>query len=221
MPIETDTQLETAHGWTFRFRRAAQSPSQILLLLHGWTGDENSMWAFTRNFPAHYAIVSPRAPHPALHERGGYSWRVLKPGTWGVPTLAELRVAADALVTFVDEWSASVSTDAARFNVIGFSQGGAMATVLAALHPQRMRRVAVLAGFVPPGVDAFLRPNLLTEIPFFWAHGRQDEMIPLVRAQQSINLLEAAGAEVNLCQADVGHKVGKDCRRALEIFFEN
>jgi phospholipase/carboxylesterase len=202
-------------------RRAAAFPARTLLLLHGWTGDENSMWPFVFHFPPHYEIVAPRAPHPARHERGGYSWRVLKPGTWGVPTLDELRVAGDALVSFVDEWSASVSRQAARFDVIGFSQGGAMATVLAALYPQRLGRVAVLSGFVAPGVEAFLRPGLLTDIPFFWAHGTQDEMVPIVRAEAGLKQLKAAGARVQFCRSDVGHKVGRECRAALERFFKD
>lgn len=178
------------------------------------------MWAFMRNFPTHYEIISPRGPHPSDHEKGGYSWRVLKPGTWGVPTLTELRVATDALVSFVDEWSATVSVDAARFDVIGFSQGGAMANTLAIQYPERMRKVGILAGFVPPGADDLLRPDLLTDIPFFWAHGTQDDMVSIERAQQSIEILQQAGADVHLCQAEVGHKVGKDCRQALEHFFK-
>ena len=200
-------------------RRATQDPARVLLLLHGWTGDENSMGSLVRNFFPDYEMLAPRAPHPSDDEKGGYSWRILKPGTWGIPTFDELRPATDALVSLVDEWSASVSIDAARFDVVGFSQGGAMATMLAALYPERIRKMGILAGFVPPGVDAHLRPDMLTHIPFFWAHGTEDKMVPLERAHKSIEILEEAGAQVHLCQATVGHKVGKECRHALAHFF--
>jgi len=33
----------TYNGWTMRVRHATQEPARFLLLLHGWTGDENSM----------------------------------------------------------------------------------------------------------------------------------------------------------------------------------
>ena len=218
MQTETNTTVFDQFGWTFRVRTLAEDANRILLLLHGWTGDENSMWAFTRNIPSRYALISPRAPHPAPADKGGYSWREIKPGTWGSPTLEELRLAANALVSLVDKWSASVKIASPIFDIVGFSQGAALATTIAALHPLRVNKVAVLSGFIPPGVDSVLRPGLLDNVRFFWAHGTQDELIPIERGRVSIKLLEGAGADVYLCQADIGHKVSKDCRRALDAF---
>jgi len=218
LQIETNTIALDQFGWTFCIRPIEEPPSRVLLLLHGWTGDENSMWTFTRNFSSDYAILAPRAPYSAPAEKGGFSWRAIKPGTWGSPTLEELHLAADALVSLVDDWSASVEIASSTFDVVGFSQGAALATTLAALHPARVDKVVVLSGFVPPGVDALLCPHLLDGIRFFWAHGTQDEMIPIERGRAAIALLQKAGASVHLCQSDIGHKVSKDCRRALEVF---
>jgi len=219
--IKTKTTLLEKFGWRFRIRPIESEPSRVLLLLHGWTGDESSMWTFASNFSSDYAIIAPRAPYPASVEKGGYSWREMKPGTWGSPTLEELHFAADALVSLVDEWSASVKIASPTFDIVGFSQGAALAITLAALHPARVDKVAVLSGFVPRGVDALLHPNLLDGIYFFWAHGTQDEMISIERGRASVELLQKAGADVHLCQADVGHKVSKDCRRALEVFLSD
>ncbi len=220
MQTETKVTILDQFGWTFRIRPVDENPTRVLLLLHGWTGDENSMWAFTRNFPAHYAIIAPRAPHLAPREKGGYSWRELKPGTWGSPTREELQVAGDALVSLVDEWSATLNISSTTFDVIGFSQGGALATTLAVLYPSRIGKMAVLAGFVPKGVDALLRPGLLKGIECFWAHGRQDELVTFERGQTSAQWLEDAGALVRFCEAEVGHRVSRDCRRALDIFLK-
>ncbi len=205
-------------GWTFRIRPQAEDASRTLLLLHGWTGDENSMSSFTRNISSDYALISPRAPYSAPADKGGYSWREIKPGTWGSPTLEELHLAADSLVSLVDKWQDSVKITSPTFDIVGFSQGAALATTIAALHPSRVDKVAVLSSFIPPGVDSVLRPNLLGNIRFFWAHGNNDELIPVERGLASIKLLEKAGADVLLCQADVGHRVSKDCRRALDAF---
>jgi phospholipase/carboxylesterase len=207
----------TYNGWTMRVRHAAQHPARFLLLLHGWTGDENSMWLFARNLPADLWIAAPRAPYTA--PEGGYSWRPLQPGTWGLPSLSDLRPAAEALLRLVDEVSASVGVDASQFDVAGFSQGGALTNTLALLYPQRIRRAAVLAGFMPGGVDDLLARRVLQGKPFFVAHGAQDNLVPLERARQSVELLEQAGAQVIFCQADVGHKVSADCLRSLESFF--
>ncbi len=218
MQIENKTQLREESNWLFRVSQQEKSPSHVLLLLHGWTGDENSMWTFTRNFPSDYAILAPRAPYPALAEKGGFSWREIKPGTWGAPTLDELHFAADSLVSLVDFWLDSAKMASLTFDIVGFSQGGALAATIATLYPKRVEKVAVLSGFIPPGVDVLLQPDLLKKKRFFWAHGTKDEMISFERGRAGIELLQNAGAEVTLCQADIGHKVSKDCRRALDIF---
>ena len=43
-------------------------------------------------------------------------------------------------------------------------------------------------------------------------------MIPLDRARASMALLEQAGAQVTYCEDDVGHKLGANCRHALEKY---
>lgn len=218
MPDVNNTHQMTYNGWTMRVRHAAQKPARFMLLLHGWTGDENSMWVFARKFPADLWIAAPRAPHPA--EGSGYSWRAIQPGTRGLPTLSELKPAADSLIHLVDDVSASIGVDAEQFDLAGFSQGGALVNALTLLHPERIRRAAVLAGFMPGGVDDWLARRVLADKPIFVAHGTQDELVPLERAQQSVKLLQQAGARVTFCEAEVGHKVSADCLRGLETFFE-
>ncbi|MBT3336313.1 MAG: alpha/beta fold hydrolase [Anaerolineae bacterium] len=220
MQIETKSTVLDQFGWTFRVSQVDESADRVLLLLHGWTGDENSMWAFMRNAPPNYAIIAPRAPYLAPKDKGGYSWREMKPGTWGSPTREELQLAGDALVSLVDEWSDTLSISSTTFDVIGFSQGGALATTLAALYPSRIYKMAVLAGFIPEGVDAILRPGLLKNIRCFWAHGTQDELVSFERGRASLKMLDEAGAQIQFCEADVGHRVSKDCRRALDAFLE-
>ena len=221
MQIETNTTLLDQFGWTFRVSPIVDAPTRVLLILHGWTGDENSMWAFTHNLSTSYSIIAPRAPYAAPPDKGGYSWRDLKPGTWGSPTLEELGLAADALVSFVDKWSASLSIKSPTFDMVGFSQGGALANTLAALHPERVGKVAVLSGFVPSGAEKLLHPGLMDEIRFFWSHGTKDEVISFERGRASIELLQNAGADVQLCQSEVGHRVSKECWRSLATFLKN
>jgi phospholipase/carboxylesterase len=211
----------TYNGWTMRVRHAMEEPARFMLLLHGWTGDENSMWIFTNRFPADMWIAAPRAPHAS--KEGGYSWRPLhsvQDSGWGLPTLSDLKPAAEGLIRLVDNVSASAGVDASQFEVAGFSQGGALANVLTLLYPQRIRKAAVLAGFMPAGVDDLLERRALAGKHFFVAHGTQDNLVPFERARGSIELLEKGGAQVTFCEAEVGHKLSADCLRALEAFFK-
>ena len=221
MPDANNTRQMTYNGWTMRVRHAMEEPARFMLLLHGWTGDENSMWIFTNRFPADMWIAAPRAPHAS--KEGGYSWRPLhsvQDSGWGLPTLSDLKPAAEGLIRLVDNVSASAGVDASQFEVAGFSQGGALANVLTLLYPQRIRKAAVLAGFMPAGVDDLLERRALAGKHFFVAHGTQDNLVPFERARGSIELLEKGGAQVTFCEAEVGHKLSADCLRALETFFK-
>jgi phospholipase/carboxylesterase len=223
VPDPINTSLIQFNNWTLRVREATQQPSRLLLLIHGFTGDENSMWVFARDLPAKYWMAAPRAPHSA--EPFGYSWRSVRSSTFARPSLEQLLPAAEALIRLVDEYQASVRLEASpeqrrRIDVMGFSQGAAMSNVLALLYPQRVRKIGILAGFVPSGLDEIIRQRPLAGKTIFVTHGTKDEMIPIDRARASMELLEQAGAKITYCEDEVGHKVSLNCMRALRSYFE-
>jgi phospholipase/carboxylesterase len=213
------TSLITFRDWTLRVRESTGMDSRLLLLIHGLTGDENVMWIFARDLASEYWMVAPRAPHPSGMAQGGYSWRPSQTEAEDRPTLDELRESAEALLRLVDEYAASVSIDASTFDVLGFSQGAAMASILAFLYPQRLGKVGMLAGFVPSGLEELISQRPIEGKPFFVAHGTRDETIPIERARASVEILEKAGARVSFCEDAVGHKISVNCLRALKTFF--
>ncbi|MEW5939121.1 MAG: hypothetical protein AB1750_05630 [Chloroflexota bacterium] len=217
MRVPNNASLVEYEGWTLRVREPSARPSRLLLMLHGWTGDENSMWVFVRNFPADYLILAPRGPH--VSPNGGYSWRTHPTGTFGRPSLTDLRDSAHALIRLVDSDPARAGIDAGQFDVMGFSQGAALSNVLNCLYPQRVRKAGILAGFMPSGMEELVAQKPLSGKPVFVTHGTQDNLVPIDRARASMALLEQAGAQITYCEADVGHKVSADCLRALETFF--
>lgn len=219
MPDPNKTSLIEFNNWTLRVREAA-SPAlrpRLLLLIHGLTGDENSMWVFARNLPSSYWIIAPRGPHRA--EPSGYSWRErFDSSQFGRPTVEQLRVGVEGLIRLVDEYAASTGIDASTFDVMGFSQGAAMCNVLAFLYPQRVRKTGILAGFVPGGLEELISHRPLEGKPFFVTHGTKDDTVSIERARESIAILEQAGAQVTYCEDEVGHKVSVNCLRALKDF---
>jgi phospholipase/carboxylesterase len=214
-----DTTLISFNDWTLRIRESAHLSPRLLLLIHGLTGDENSMWVFARDFPAQYWIVAPRAPHVSQMEQGGYSWRPPQNENLNQLSLDQLRSSAEGLIRLVDEYSASAGLEAGTFDVMGFSQGAGMCNALAFLYPQRIRKVGILAGFVPSGLDGLVSHRPLEGKPYFVAHGTKDESVIIDRARASIKILEQAGAKVTYCEDEVGHKVSVSCLRALKKFF--
>ncbi|PWH11774.1 MAG: hypothetical protein DDG60_16490 [Anaerolineae bacterium] len=211
--MKPSTTLLTFEDWTLR---VLPSPAKrILLMLHGWTGDENSMWVFARNFPTDYYIIAPRAPYPAPET--GYSWRAPAPrGSW--PTLDLMRPSAEALLDLLEAFGRAYGLDASTVDVIGFSQGGAMTFTLGWLYPQRIRKMGILAGFAPQGAEDRFQPTLLSGKHVFVAHGTQDTMVPLAMAQRTIHLLQSAGATVTYSESHVGHKLSAEGLAALETY---
>ena len=219
MRTATDTELTSFGDWTLRVRPSQSANPRLLVLLHGWTGDENSMWIFTRGLSPDYWMIAPRAPHAA--DPSGFSWRPLHSSTLGLPSLDSLSPAADGLIKLIDEYSASVKLDAQQFDLIGFSQGAVMTNLIGILRPHRIRKMGVLAGFVPAGLEQLILQKPLAGKKIFVAHGTQDQMIPINRAHASMALLEQAGAQITYCEDEVGHKLSVNCLRSLETYLQD
>ncbi|MGE5071802.1 MAG: alpha/beta hydrolase [Anaerolineae bacterium] len=217
MDVQNETELITFRDWTLRVRPAVQHPARLLLLVHGWTGDENSMWVFAHNLPASYHIVAPRAPY--VTRPSGYSWRPQESGDHDRPTFEQLHPAADALIQGIDAYASANHIDSSSLDAMGFSQGAALVGSLSLLYPARIGRAALLAGFLPEGAQPLVGPRPLDGKPFFVGHGTRDERVPVAEARRSVELLERAGATVVYCEDDVGHKLGLKCLHALRAFF--
>ena len=226
MQTAINTELIAFDNWTLRVRPSQSANPRLLLLIHGWTGDENSMWVFTRGLSPDYWMMAPRALHAA--ESSGFSWRPprgtirhAQGGDFGVPSLESLLPSVEALMLLIDQYSASVKLDARQFDLFGFSQGAAMVNLIGLLHPHRVRKMGVLAGFMPPGVDDLISKRPLVGKNIFVAHGTLDQKVPVDLARASMGLLEQAGAQITYCEDDVGHKLSANCLRALEDYLSS
>lgn len=214
-----ETELIEFDGWTLRTKNSTAQIPKLLVLIHGWTGDENSMWVFARKLAPQYWMIAPRAPYPA--EPSGFSWRPPQPELFGRPSLEALKPSVEALIRLIDEYAASVKLDARQFDAVGFSQGGAMVNALGALYPQRVRKMGVLAGFVPYQMEEIIQSKPLVGKNIFVAHGTQDEMVTIKRAYASMDLLKQAGATVTYFEDAIGHKMSASGVKALKEYLED
>ena len=148
------------------------------------------MWVFARHLPRDYWIVAPRVPHPTTPS--GFSWRVGNPARGNMPDLQALEPPVDGLLSMLDELSAERGMPVSSWNVMGFSQGAVMAAALMLLHPQRVERVALLAGFIPRGAGALAADSRLRGKQVFVAHGLLDETVDIELGRQAVRILEFA-----------------------------
>jgi phospholipase/carboxylesterase len=215
--MSTETTIINVGGWTFRQRNPdGNDPQRILLLLHGWTGDENSMWIFTPRLPKSYLIISPRGIFNTPF--GGYGWQ--ENSVMGWPKAGDFQASIEALLDMVDSLDFP-GINHERFDLMGFSQGAALAYVLALMYPDRIDKLAGLSGFLPEGLASEIEAEPLQGRKVFVAHGQKDEMVPISRARYVVQGMKDAGADVLYCEEDVGHKLSSGCFRGLEEYFAN
>jgi len=217
MSENSQPQKTIIKDWTFRIKKPPQNIDQkrVMLLLHGFMGNENAMWILTNPLPDSYLLIAPRAP---IEMGGGqYSWHEIMP-QW--PDLETYQNLADQLLTRVETWLRDNSINSGRYDVMGFSQGAVMAYALAFLYPEKIDKVAALASFIPQSWKSNIDTNLIKNKSFFIAHGTEDEIIPITKASKSAKWLEENGAKVTFCKAKIGHKLSSGCFTGLGNFFE-
>lgn len=208
-------QTKVINNWTVRVRIPdLPGPHPVIVLLHGWTGDEKVMWVFADRFPQEYLLLSPRGLFDT--PLGGYAWHPVKSKRW--PDIDEFSTAIDALQQLLTSENFPTGIFS-TISLAGFSQGAALAYAYALHYPERVDQVMGLAGFLPDGVEELVETKPLAGKSIFVAHGTKDELVPVWRARQAVELLTRAGAQITYCEDDVGHKLSVGCFKGLESFF--
>lgn len=116
-------------------------PSQpLVVLLHGYGSNENDLVPLMNYLPGNFAWVSLRAPLDSQY--GGYAWApIITPGN---PRVEDIEPATARLWSWIDP---NIPAETPLV-LIGFSQGGLMATQLLRTRPRRILATVILAGFV-------------------------------------------------------------------------
>ncbi len=217
MNDRSEPEQKTIDGWVFRVQKPeGQRKEKLLLLLHGHLGDENAMWILTKPLPKDYIMLAPRAPVEI--QPGRFSWHPIQK-TW--PPLSRYQKLTESLMQRVDSFTSNEDLHIEKMDVIGFSQGAVMAIALSYFYPDRIRKAAVLAGFLPRSWQDSLEANPPKNQAFYIAHGTRDDVIPIEKARSLASLLREKGTSVTFCEANTAHKLGANCFQSLGKFFSD
>lgn len=187
---------------------------QVILFLHGWTGDENSMQIFAQVSPASAMKVFLRG-HIAASV--GFGWAPPRQGTW--LNMDKFEEGARLIHQTLEQILREISVESTTSIIpVGFSQGGAMALALLYHFPMQYWKAAVLSGFLPKAADSYF-PFYQKSI--FLSHGVKDKIIPIDMARESVKILNNAGASVYYCESQTAHKTSSECLKQLKIFLED
>lgn len=194
------------------------SKTPVILLFHGYSGDESSMWTFGAQIPEEALVISIRAPYTSKDIGiGGYTWVNQPIGYW--PTYQDFFPAVEFLKHQISELSTKFpSANFDQLSVVGFSQGGAMASVFANAYPGSIEKLAILSGFLPDLSDGYMSSEKFSRMKVFIAHGNKDEMVSIELARNASKVLSNLGAAVTYCEGDVGHQLDSSCFQAFGKF---
>jgi phospholipase/carboxylesterase len=185
-------------------------PYAAIVLIHGRSGDENSMWAFAPALPKDGLLIAPRAIRP--DPDGGYTWTPRRSGEW--PSLEQFDDAVEAIARLIRALPGTYNVDSGRVYLMGFSQGAATAYAVAIKHRELVQGIAGLVGFMPEG-ETSSRASL-QGLPIFMAVGKNDPMIPYERSRMCKRALIDAGARLDYHEYDTAHRLNAQGVRDLK-----
>lgn len=182
----------------------ALSTKPLLVIMHGFGSHEHDLLALVEDWGTDVLTASLRAPLPA---GAGYAWFPLE--SRAEATTPDLPM-ANAAVAGVLSWLKSVRSLARTYGpvgLLGFSQGGAMATHLLRHFPEEFSCAAVLSGFtiqaLVAGDEALgqIRPAV------YWGRGAADPVIDAAAVARTRAFLSSHTTLTEDTFAGLGHGV--------------
>ncbi len=181
-----------------------------MILLHGRGASAQGMLGLADelNVPE-VAYLAPQAAR-----RSWYPQSFMAPTEQNEPELSSALQRISDLLDQIQE--AGLGPD--RVVLLGFSQGGCLATEYAARHPQRYGGVVALSGgLIGPEEAPLTYEGSLDGTPVLLGCSDQDPYIPLERVQDTADVLEEMGARVTTrIYEGMGHTTNEDELRHIQ-----
>jgi phospholipase/carboxylesterase len=165
----------------------------VLLLLHGRWYKPSSM----HKLAGRLALPGIACVAPEASDRSWYPQRFMDPREANEP---ELSRAIARVHELLDEIEAR-GVEPGRIVLGGFSQGGCLACEALAQRPRPLAAMVVLCGgLMGADEDELVQPpaGALDELPVLLTGTEQDDWIPVPRVERTAELLDAAGAQVDM-----------------------
>jgi phospholipase/carboxylesterase len=202
------------------------NPDASIVWLHGLGADGFDFVPLVRELqalgapPARY--VFPHAPMRPVTINGGYVMRawydILGAQIDQREDEAGIRQSQAQIEALIEREQARGAAPS-RIVLAGFSQGGAITLQTGLRLREPLAALVVLSAYLPLAHSAASESTLAARaVPIFMAHGRDDTVIPIGRAQASRKALEALGFRVQWHEYAIPHSVSEEEIRDLARF---
>jgi len=179
-----------------------------LIMLHGYGSDENDLFSFANELPEEFLIISARAPY-SLPPYGNAWYAINFDGTAGkFSDNIQARESRNKIAGFIDEVIANYPVDPKNISLLGFSQGTILAYAVALNHPDKIKNVIALSGYINEELlEKDFAKNDFSNLSIYASHGSQDQVIPITWARKSPVLLKELKIKHTYSEFPVGHGV--------------
>ena len=184
-------------GFVHKFIPGTDGSGLTLLVLHGTGGNENDLVPLAREISPGAAILSPRGK--VLEHGMPRFFRRLAEGVFDHEDLARR---TEELAEFIRRAIDEYDLDPDRIVAMGYSNGANIAASLMLTDPGVLRAAVLFRAMVP--FEPEDNPDL-SGTSIFLAAGTIDQMIPPDNARRLAEILQEAGADLDVRWREVGH----------------
>ena len=184
-------------------------------MLHGYGSNENDLFSFADELPKELFIISVKAPYPLPPY--GNAWYAINfnADEKKFSDNAQAIESRNKILKFIEEVKQNYPVDPENINLLGFSQGSILSYAVALSHPEKVKNVVALSGYINFDILAKgYENNDFSNLAIYASHGSQDQVIPVLWARKIKGILDNLGIENTYSEFPVGHGV------APQNFFE-
>ncbi|MCA0932129.1 alpha/beta fold hydrolase [Lutimonas saemankumensis] len=185
------------------------SKPPLLIMFHGYGSNEQDLFSFAEELPDELLIISARAPLSMGF--GSYAWYTIHFDATTSDKFSDLPEARSALSTidlFIEELKAEYEINEEKIFLLGFSQGTILSMAYALNHPDKIKKVIALSGYINEDlIEKPFEKERFKALDFFVSHGTVDQVIPVEWARKTEPFLNKLKIKNEYHEYPVGHGV--------------
>lgn len=184
--------VKTDLTYTVSLPEPENKKTAVLILLHGWGGNETDLFDRVNELKKQMTIFALRAPFKP--KEGGYCW-------YDIEFLKDAKFKYDyhqaleskiKIQSFISNACQAYNLDSTQVYIMGFSQGAIMGYDIAFTSPKKIKGVIAMSGrLMEESTKLQTDWSEVCKVHFFIAHGNTDGIIRVEEAEKANKFLES------------------------------